>query len=113
MNLDFIPEATRVAGLGALMKGAGKVTRFLPIPQPTLLVGPGSIARLGQAVTNFGHRKLLIVTGAFTVRRGMLKGLTDALDAGGTPYAIFDEITPDAPIPGRALMVKFTQMLAF
>lgn len=99
MTFDFIPEATRAAGLGALMKGAGMVTRFMPIPQPTLLVGPGSSGRLGQAVAACGHRKVLIVTGGFTVRRGLLTALTDALTAGGTPYVVFDKITPDAPIP--------------
>ena len=99
MNLDFIPASTRAAGLGALMKGAGKLIRFIPIPQPTLLVGPGSSGRLGQAVAGFGHRKLLIVTDAVIAKLGLLKSLTDALSAGGTPYVVFDEITPDAPIP--------------
>ena len=99
MDLDFLPHSTRTAGLGALMKGVGMVTRFLPIPQPTLLVGPGSSGRLGRAVAGFGHRKILIVTGGFTARLGLLKGLTDALDDGGTAYVVFDEITPDAPIP--------------
>lgn len=99
MNLDLIPESTRLAGLGALMKGAGAVTRLLPIPQPALLVGAGSSARLGQAVAAFGHRRLLIVTDPVIVRLGLLQGLTDALTAGGAAYAVFDEITPDAPIP--------------
>ena len=81
------------------MKGAGKVTRYIPIPQPTLLVGPGSSARLGEVIAGFGHTKLLIVTGAFTARLGMLKGLTDALAAGGANFVVFDQITPDAPIP--------------
>ena len=99
MNLDFIPESTRAAGLGALMKGAGKFTRFLPIPQPTLLVGPGSSGRLGQAVAGFGHRKILIVTDGIISKLGLLKTLTDALGEGGAAYVVFDEITPDAPIP--------------
>jgi alcohol dehydrogenase class IV len=99
MNLDFIPESTRAAGLGALMKGAGKFTRFLPIPQPTLLVGPGSSGRLGQAVAGFGHRKILIVTDGIISKLGLLKTLTDALSEGGAAYVVFDEITPDAPIP--------------
>ena len=63
MLLDLIPESAQKAGLGALMKGAGKVTRWLPIPQPTLLVGPDASIRLGQAIAGFGHRKLLIVDG--------------------------------------------------
>lgn len=99
MILDLIPDAPRATGLSALMKGAGMVTRFLPIPRPTLLVGPGSSARLGQAVAGFGHGKLMIVTDAMIVKLGLLKQLTDALEAGGAEYAVFDEITPDAPIP--------------
>jgi len=97
--LDMIPDAPRATGLSALMKGAGMVTRFLPIPRPTLLVGPGSSGRLGQAVAGFGHAKLMIVTDAMIVKLGLLKTLTDALKAGGAEYAVFDEITPDAPIP--------------
>lgn len=99
MILDLIPESARAAGLEALMKGAGKVTRFIPIPQPTLLVGPGSSRRLGQAIAGFGHRKVLIVTDAIIVRLGLLDGLTGALAAGGAKFVVFDEITPDAPIP--------------
>jgi alcohol dehydrogenase class IV len=97
--LDMIPDAARSAGLGALMKGMGKVTRFLPIPQPTLMVGPGSSGRLGQAIAGFGHRRILIVTDGIISKLGLLKDLTDALSAGGAAYAVFDEITPDAPIP--------------
>ncbi len=99
MILDLIPESTRAAGLDLLFKGAGKLTRFIPIPQPTLLVGPGSSGRLGQAVAGFGHAKLLIVTDGIIAKLGLLKQLTDALSAGGAQYAVFDEITPDAPIP--------------
>ena len=97
--LDLIPEPARAKGLGLLMKGAGKLTRFIPIPQPTLLVGPGSSARLGQAIAGFGHAKILIVTDAMIVKLGLLRQLTDALTAGGAEYAVFGEITPDAPIP--------------
>ena len=61
------------------MKGAGKLTRFMPIPQPTLLVGPGSSGRLGQAMAGFGHAKILIVTDAIIAKLGLLKRLTDAL----------------------------------
>jgi alcohol dehydrogenase len=97
--LDLIPESTRARGLSAVMKGAGMVTRFLPIPQPALLVGPGSSGRLGEAIAGFGHAKILIVTDAIIAKLGLLKDLTDALDAGGVKYVVFDEITPDAPIP--------------
>jgi len=92
-------NSLRATGLGTLMKGAGLLTRFIPIPQPTLLVGPGSSARLGQAIAGFGHRKILIVTDSIISKLGLLKGLTDALTAGGAHFVVFDEITADAPIP--------------
>jgi alcohol dehydrogenase len=96
---DWVPESTRKAGLGALMKGAGKVTRYIPIPQPTLMVGAGSSARLGEVIAGFGHQRILIVTDSMIAKLGLLKGLTDALSAGGADFVVFDEITPDAPIP--------------
>ena len=99
LNFDFIPETARAAGLSVLMKGAGTVTRRLPLPQPTLLVGPGSSGRLGQAIGSFGHQRILIVTDGIIAKLGLLKRLTDSLDAAGVSYAVFDEITPDAPIP--------------
>ena len=99
----MIPELTlnsvRAAGLGALMRGAGLVTRLIPFPQPTLLVGPGSSGRLGQAIAGFGHEKILIVTDSIISKLGLLKPMTDALVAGGAQFVVFDEITPDAPIP--------------
>ncbi|HOB93629.1 MAG TPA: iron-containing alcohol dehydrogenase [Aquabacterium sp.] len=99
MNLDFLPESARIAGLGPLMKGVGTVARRLPIPQPTLLVGAGSSARLGQAVAAFGHRRVLVVTDRVIVQLGLHRPLVDALAAGGVQVAVFDAITPDAPIP--------------
>ncbi len=99
MITDMLSDSVRAAGLGALMRGAGLVTRFIPIPQPTLLVGPGSSGRLGQAIAGFGHSKILIVTDSIISKLGLLKPLTDALSAGGANYVVFDEITPDAPIP--------------
>jgi alcohol dehydrogenase len=96
---DFIPKSTRSAGLEALMKGAGKVTRFIPIPQPTLMVGPGSSARMGEVIAGFGHSKILIVTDSVISQLGLLRGIQDALHAGGSKTVVFDKITPDAPIP--------------
>ena len=99
MIADLMSDSLRASGLSALMRGAGMVTRFIPIPQPTLLVGPGSSARLGQAVAGFGHRKILVVTDAIISRLGLLKPLTEALEAGGARFVVFDKITLDAPIP--------------
>jgi len=105
----MLSDSMRAKGLSALMKGAGLVTRYIPIPQPTLLVGPGSSARLGQAVAGFGHQKILIVTDSMISKLGLLKSLTDALTAGGAKFVVFDEITPDAPIPLIEKGIEFFQ----
>jgi alcohol dehydrogenase len=97
--LELISDMTRSVGMPALKRAAGVLTRVLPIPQPTLFVGPGSSARLGRAVGGLGHRKVLLVTDGVITQLGLLKTLTDALAEVGTTYVVFDRITPDAPIP--------------
>jgi alcohol dehydrogenase len=92
-------DLTRTVGLPVVKKAAGVATRLLPIPQPTLLVGPGASARLGQAIGAFGHRKILVVSDGIIAGLGLMKSCLDALEAGGTAVLVYDEITPDAPIP--------------
>jgi alcohol dehydrogenase len=96
---NLIGDRARSIGLPAAKRAAGVVTRLLPIPQPTLLVGPGASARLGQAVGGFGHHQILIVTDEIISKLGLLQPLADALTASGTAFTVFDEVTPDAPIP--------------
>jgi len=92
-------QGAGAAGLPLIKRAAGAVTRLVPIPQPVLLVGPGSAARLGQAIADFGHRRLLLVTDTVITRLGLMAPLTEALRAGGADFVVFDAITPDAPIP--------------
>lgn len=94
-----VSEVVRSVGLSAAMRAAGVVTGLLPIPQPVLLVGAGASARLGEALAGFGHRKVLIVTDRVVSQLGLARGLIAALAAGGTKHAVFDAITPDAPVP--------------
>jgi alcohol dehydrogenase class IV len=95
---NLIDDMARSFGLPALKQAAGLVTRVVPIPQPLLLVGPGSSARLGQSIGAFGHRKLLLVSDAAITRLGLMAPLTEALAASGTPFVLFDGVTPDTPI---------------
>ena len=99
MISELLSESLRTTALSAAMRGAGLAVRFLPIPQPTILVGPGSSGRLGQTIAGFGHGKILIVTDSIISKLGLLDNLTKALTSGGAEYVVFDAITPDAPIP--------------
>ncbi len=103
MFANVLSGGLRSVGLSTVMRAAGVVTRLLPIPLPTLLVGPGASARLGHAVSDFGHARVLIVTDKVVAKLGLMAPLLQALKIGDTPYVVFDEITQDAPI---ALIVK-------
>jgi alcohol dehydrogenase class IV len=101
--LDRLGDLARTVGLPAAKRAAGLVTRVLPIPQPTLLIGPGASARLGQAIAGFGHRRIMLVTDPIVARLGLTAPLMDGLGADGPDaterVVVFDEITADAPIP--------------
>jgi alcohol dehydrogenase class IV len=99
LTQNTLADLVRTIGLPAAKRAAGVVTRLIPIPRPTLLVGPGASARLGHAIADFGHRKILLVTDKVIVGLGLLNPLTDALTAGGARFVVYDEITADAPIP--------------
>lgn len=98
MNKSLIGDMARTYALPGLKRAAGLAVRLVPVPQPTLLVGAGSSVRLGQAIGNFSHGKILLVADAVVLKLGLAKGLMDALKAARTPFVVFDEITPDAPI---------------
>jgi alcohol dehydrogenase class IV len=87
------------AGLSVAKHAASLAIRFVPIPQPTLLVGPGASERLGQAIGDFGHRKILLVTDSVISKLKLADPLIDALKKAGTPVVVFDQVPPDAPIP--------------
>lgn len=98
MFANLLTSTARSVGLSTVMRAAGVLTRLLPISQPTMLVGPGASSRLGQAINDFGHRKVLIVTDAVITRLGLTAPLIQALSAGGTRFVVFDAITADAPV---------------
>ena len=92
-------DTLRSIGLSPIMRAAGVVTGMLPIPQPVLLVGPGSSRRLGEAITGFGHRKVMVVTDKVVAGLGLHAGLVEALQAGGVEHVLYDGVSSDAPIP--------------
>jgi alcohol dehydrogenase len=93
----------RTIGLPAAKHAVGLLTRVLPIPQPTLMVGAGASARLGHTIAGFDHRRILLVTDRECAKRGLAAPLEEALRAGRLRGAaeniiVFDEITADAPL---------------
>ena len=94
----LISDTTRAFGLISIKRAAGVLARRLPVAQPLLFVGPGSSARLGRAVADFGHRKVLVVTDEVVAGLGLAQPLVDALAGAGTPCVVFDRVLPDAPI---------------
>ncbi|MGZ8202552.1 MAG: iron-containing alcohol dehydrogenase [Burkholderiales bacterium] len=96
---SIVGDVVRSVGLSTAMRAAGLVTALLPIPQPMLLVGPGASRRLAQALCGFGYRKILIVTDRIVAAKRLPDAFVKALAEGGTAHAVFDAITPDAPIP--------------
>jgi len=97
--VNLIGDMARAVGLPRLKRAAGVVTRRLPIPQPLLMVGPGASLRLAQALADFGHKKVFVVTDAVIVKLGLLQPTLDTLAAAGAAFVVFDTVTPDAPIP--------------
>ena len=90
MNQALIGDRARAIGLRTLKRAAGAVTRLVPISTPVLLVGPDSAARLGRAVADFGHRRVLLVSDAVITQLGLAKPLTEALSAAGVHVVVFD-----------------------
>lgn len=95
----LIGDKTRAIALPTVKRAAGLVTRLLPIPRPTLMVGPGASLRLAEMVGGFGHRKIFVVADPALLGMGLVDPFLATFDRLGCRYTVFDEVTPDAPIP--------------
>lgn len=96
---NLIGDKARAIALPVVKQAAGLVTRAIPIPRPTLLVGPGSSRRLAEAIAGFGHRRIFLVADPVLSRLGLVDPFIETLAAAGCRHEIFPEVTPDAPIP--------------
>jgi alcohol dehydrogenase class IV len=97
-----IGDFARTMGMPAAKHAVGWLMRVLPIPQPTLLVGPGASARLGQAIAGFDHRRILLVTDqeCATLAAPLQEAFSTSRRRGAAgSIIVFDAITADAPIP--------------
>jgi alcohol dehydrogenase class IV len=98
VSTHLIGDMARAVALPYVKRAAGLVTRFIPLPQPMLLVGPGAALRLAETVGRAGHRGVLLVADAQVLRLGLAAPLIEALQRSGTPCTVFDGVGADAPI---------------
>jgi alcohol dehydrogenase len=59
------------------------------------LIGPGCVKEIGQEVLNLGKTKALFVTDKVLNQIGVVKQVTDVLDASGISYVIYDDVKPN------------------
>ena len=95
--LDLIPEAARAA-CPRVDEGRRQGDALHPDPAADTARRAGVERAAGRGHRRLRPCKLLIVTDGMIAKLGLLKGLCDALTAGGAQFVVFDEITPDAPI---------------
>lgn len=69
---NLIGDKARALALPLAKQAAGLVTRAIPIPRPTLLVGPGSSRRLAEAIAGFGHRRVFVVADPVLAKLGLV-----------------------------------------
>ena len=63
---------------------------------PTIIeYGVGAAKRLADVIKNENFRNLLLVTDEGVLRSGLLKQVTDALDAHGLKWDVFDRVEPN------------------
>ena len=59
--------------------------------------GAGATAETGNVCVSLGSKKILVVTEKALVNLGLVKKVTDSLEAAGLEYQIFDECVQDTP----------------
>ena len=59
------------------------------------LIGPGAVQEIGTEVKNLGLKKILVVTDKVLRSLGVVKKVTDVLDAASVSYVIFDDVKPN------------------
>jgi alcohol dehydrogenase len=68
---------------------------IMPMPTPTLFSGPGASLELCEAISQVGTQSILIVTDAMLVEIGLVKKITDALNALGVRTVVYSGVLPD------------------
>ncbi|EOR92627.1 Alcohol dehydrogenase [Arcticibacter svalbardensis MN12-7] len=59
------------------------------------LIGPGAVQEIAVEIKKLGLTKLLVVTDKVLQAVGVVKQVTDVLDAGGIKYVVYAEVKPN------------------
>ncbi|MCB1657488.1 MAG: iron-containing alcohol dehydrogenase [Pseudomonadales bacterium] len=79
----------------AQLVGIKAAMTLIPAPKPTMFAGEGASLKLCQAVGDFGHQHILIVSDKILNQLGVLSPLVEKLQASGVKTTIFDGVLPD------------------
>ncbi len=72
----------------------------------TLYIGTGAISAIPGEVERRGFKKAFIVTDKELIKFGVVKKVTDMLDAANIPYVIYDNVKPNPTIENVQTGVK-------
>lgn len=62
-----------------------------------IMIGLGATGQVGTEVKRLGGKRALIVTDKGVLAAGLVKPVTDALEANDIAYVIYDDVQPDPP----------------
>ncbi|HNP03028.1 MAG TPA: iron-containing alcohol dehydrogenase, partial [Agitococcus sp.] len=79
----------------AQLVGIKAAMTLIPAPKPTMFAGEGASLKLCQAIGDFGHKHILIVSDKILNQLGVLSPLVKKLQASGVKATIFDGVLPD------------------
>lgn len=72
-----------------------RITNFLT--PGNLIMGTGSIEKIGEETKKLGGKHVLVVTDAIILQTGLLNHVTEPLSKEGITYDVLDSITPEPP----------------
>lgn len=84
----------QIVGKG-YVTGLKAVTYLLNIPKPTIFMSRGASLKLCETVSQFGLKKVLIVTDAGLFKLGLLDPIIKQLEESSMSYSLFTDVLPD------------------
>ena len=84
----------QIIGTGYIT-GLKTVSNFLNIPKPTVFMSKNSSITLCESISQFGLKKILIVTDQGLYDLGILSEILKTLEKLNMPYSLFTEVEPD------------------